>query len=888
MCVLLSFYGVSQNTVNEKTLRHEAAIMKTTEKISLRKYVLQAEERSRKGLESDTIVIPFFAENRVNVDCKSVQVRGGIPVSKGVLFKDYTFRVVGNKGENVPAQIDIRAFWPDGSVKWLLVDFDAALQALSTSNFFLQAFKKNTGSQTKRIAVNETQNLITVNTGIVEFSINKSGNEIFNTVFLLNNGERTPVVKPNNGSELFAETEGIETEVSGKVKYKSTGENRQVVLEEHGTDRVIILVKGFLVSEQNTRFAPYTLRIYSHSGSGKIGLSHSFVYNGNPNKEFLKSLGFKIHTALEKVTSFAVSEENALAHQIEYNPGNNLPEWSKLQLSQNGSLGFTVKKWIDAEKNSAVKMKEGKRSLGWGNIVSSGVSVTTGLKNFWQEYPKALSVDAKKQELTVYFYSPFGEKLDLRRYSDYTYSDLYETTFNDLKGVVPAQPSEGWEDFIATEDIGARYIGKTSEFFMDFSAETSWQNSARKSLVFQEPPILSTSPEWVAKTRVFGDFMPLSATFKNQMGNPLEETIDFLVNEPEHRNWYSFLDYGDMVHSYDAGRDVWRKDEGGYAWNNNEHCICEGLWYAYLHSGNAELFKVAEAMTRHLNDVDMYHDGPLAGNGTRHNVNHFGCVCKKRRMTLPENKRIYYYLTGDEHSRDMIHFVYNSFFENQTDAELNKDGRNTMDLAVFASAALFMWETTGNPKFGDLLKNTTETLCQFRINQRGIPRFVKFDPETGKGSPANDNLALQKRNFLLKFGPMDMLLNSVELTQSQKVHQAILEWAELTNLPDSLARKYQDNYSPAMDYGRTLTYAYKFTSHEPYLAKLKTWTSNHEVWFEVVGGNGVLDSPLHKIPRNGQRGSTHEQAKNEKFQLRGMADLLRNAPFCYFVFFETK
>ena len=140
-------------------------------------------------------------------------------------------------------------------------------------------------------------------------------------------------------------------------------------------------------------------------------------------------------------------------------------------------------------------------------------------------------------------------------------------------------------------------------------------------------------------------------------------------------------------------------------------------------------------MTRHIGDVDMYHDGPLAGNGTRHNVNHYGCNCKKRRMTLPDNKRIYYYLTGDERTKDLIHFIYRSFSENQLEAEAMRNGRNTMDLAVFGSAALFLWETTQESHYADLVRKTTETLCSHRINGRGVRRHLLFDPATGEGGP---------------------------------------------------------------------------------------------------------------------------------------------------------
>src|SRR5581483_12085585 len=98
---------------------------------------------------------------------------------------------------------------------------------------------------------------------------------------------------------------------------------------------------------------------------------------------------------------------------------------------------------------------------------------------------------------------------------------------------------------------------------------------------------------------------------------------DFLLHEQDFRHWYSFLDYGDVVHSYDPQRDLWRSDQGGYAWNNNEAMIVEAIWSAYLHTGDPKLYRFAEAITRHTADVDMYQMGPLAGHGIRHHVNHW-------------------------------------------------------------------------------------------------------------------------------------------------------------------------------------------------------------------------------------------------------------------------
>ncbi|MCZ9343796.1 Tat pathway signal sequence domain protein, partial [Streptomyces sp. TRM76130] len=80
-------------------------------------------------------------------------------------------------------------------------------------------------------------------------------------------------------------------------------------------------------------------------------------------------------------------------------------------------------------------------------------------------------------------------------------------------------------------------------------------------------------------------------------------------DQVEQRRWYGFWDYGDIMHTYDTVRHQWRYDVGGYAWDNSELSPDLWLWYAYLRSGRADIFRFAEAMTRHTGEVDVYHLG---------------------------------------------------------------------------------------------------------------------------------------------------------------------------------------------------------------------------------------------------------------------------------------
>ncbi len=81
---------------------------------------------------------------------------------------------------------------------------------------------------------------------------------------------------------------------------------------------------------------------------------------------------------------------------------------------------------------------------------------------------------------------------------------------------------------------------------------------------------------------------------------------------------------------------MWRYDVGGYAWDNSELSPDLWLWYAFLRSGRADIFRFAEAMTRHTGEVDVYHLGQWAGLGTRHGVQHWADSAKQQRISTAD------------------------------------------------------------------------------------------------------------------------------------------------------------------------------------------------------------------------------------------------------------
>lgn len=65
-------------------------------------------------------------------------VRGGVPLAEGAAPADATFALVNDAGDTVPLQSRVLATWPDGSAKWVLLDFLAAPPAGGALDYALR------------------------------------------------------------------------------------------------------------------------------------------------------------------------------------------------------------------------------------------------------------------------------------------------------------------------------------------------------------------------------------------------------------------------------------------------------------------------------------------------------------------------------------------------------------------------------------------------------------------------------------------------------------------------------------------------------------------------------------------------------------------------------
>ncbi|MEK3763069.1 hypothetical protein MKZ07_32300 [Paenibacillus sp. FSL P4-0338] len=624
-----------------------------------------------------------------------------------------------------------------------------------------------------------------------------------------------------SGSELLCLREQRDI-LSGELKLRQerfTGVTLKASLEERGPVRAVIRLDGRHRSTRGAReWLPYTLRLYFYAGLASIRLVHTFHYDGNPQQDFIKGLGllFKVplsgplynrHVRLagsggifsespktlqtrrtrgKYAGMFAGQLEGQSQHfdpvEDAYFTGllQDSAVWDDFRLVQDSSEHYAVHKRTGSDC-TWIKGAEGRRAGGLGYVGSDGGGLAAGVKDFWQKHPSGLEISGTsgaEAALTVWFWTPEAQAMDLRHYDTKTH---VESSY------------EGAEELRATP-YG---IANTNELTLWCTARTPDSGQLRQmQQQADEPPLLVCEPGYYHRSRAFGlwSLPDRSTPAKAYLEERLDGIISFYQKEMEQRKWYGLWDYGDFMHSYDPVRHVWNYDLGGCAWQNAELVPNMWLWVSFLRTGRADIYRMAEAMTRHTSEVDVYHFGEYAGLGSRHNVVHWGCGCKEARIAMAGLHRYYYYLTGDERTGDIMDSVkdadYSTVNLDPMRAYFAKDEFKTHvrvgpDWAAFSSNWMTRWERYEDTAYRD--KILTGIDCIKAVNLRLIsgPTYG-YDPTTGILSPMGDDN--WGRHLAICMGGPQVWFELAMMLEDPEWEDMLAEFGVFYNLPEEEQR----------------------------------------------------------------------------------------------------
>ncbi|MFA9557880.1 hypothetical protein ACERII_11290 [Evansella sp. AB-rgal1] len=734
-------------------------------------------------------------------------VTWGVPWKKGHLWSEQSIHLSDTGAKEQCLQTWPMAFWPDGSIKW--TGHASVFQNNTDSSFHI--YSDDDVKYVKgKIIIEEKENCILINTGGLTCKINKQGMYLIEEISCSSRkatarGKLVGVLETK--SEMEGSTTYLHSELNSKIK--------TVEIEQEGPIRSVVKLEGVLLEKKNSRECfPFVLRMYFYSGLDTIKLVHTFIYDGDPKKDFIKGLGMSFSQSLagemwNRNVRFSgdegiFSESAQLLTTRRFADGSGLFEkqiageavqldnekhaqliehvqdgatWHDFKIIHDSSDHYKISKrtqkdcsWVDATHGNRAK------GLMYVGDKTGGLSI--GVKDFWQKHPSSLEISGLGKDettMTAWFWSPDGETMDLRHYDTNTH-------------VLSAY--EGFDEIRATP-VG---IANTTEMYVKvFSSVPTHNELLDFNNAVTSPPLLICEPEYYYETKSLGvwSLPDRNNSEKAKLEQQLDHAISFYQREIEQRRWYGYWNYGDVMHTYDPVRHQWRYDMGGFAWQNTELVPNIWLWYAFLRSGRHDIFQMAEAMTRHTSEVDCYHLGEYAGLGSRHNVSHWGCGCKEARISMAGLHKYYYFLTADERIRDILEEVRDADWTTKNldpmrefypPDEYPTHTRVGPDWSAFVSNWLCEWERTQNLTYKKKIEVGIDNLKSTPYRLLSGPTYG-YDPATSKLHHMGDG-SVGGYHMIISFGAPQVWMELAELIDDEEWKDMLAEFGEFYLLND--------------------------------------------------------------------------------------------------------
>ena len=230
--------------------------------------------------------LALTVRNPSGVARQASPVRSGVPFPRGVLGSSRNMRLLDSSGSEAPLQTRTLGRWPDGTVKWTLVDFQADVLASSESEYTLEygsAVSRDTFESPLRVT--EDENGVTVETGRLQIRWTRSA---FGPFSEMTRGGESYV----DGSELVVKS------ADGREYHSANAKAQTLEVEESGPVHCIVRVEGSHVSEDGARLLRSVFRVHAYAGTGYVRIDHTFV-NDNSETPFtdIESMYLKIQPA---------------------------------------------------------------------------------------------------------------------------------------------------------------------------------------------------------------------------------------------------------------------------------------------------------------------------------------------------------------------------------------------------------------------------------------------------------------------------------------------------------------------------------------------------------------------------------------------------------------
>lgn len=323
----------------------------------------------------------------------------GIPMPSGALQDARAVRLRDSAGADLPVQTRVSGIWPDGSVRFLLLNAIAPAGAVSGEAFQLR-FNEGEGTGPQAPAqVQRNGQRLTVDTGAIRLELGGHSERLIDAVRLA--GQERPVL-----TDLSARVSILENGVATPVR---TVRRRLDVVDE-GPVAVRVDMTGSLEAGGQS-IGRFIFRLYAYAGLPTVQ-THFRVFIDVGVEEPLEVTDLALVATLPGGVRGRTDVGVVDGDPLQLNAGS-------VSLRQEMHKRFT---WCAGDALPG----EGEKAQGW--IAASGANgrVQASMWRFWQQYPKSLAAHGDTLEMGLF--TPTGTEPSYRpRFGEARRHDVWFT-----------------------------------------------------------------------------------------------------------------------------------------------------------------------------------------------------------------------------------------------------------------------------------------------------------------------------------------------------------------------------------------------------------------------------------------------------------------------------
>jgi hypothetical protein len=558
--------------------------------------------------------------------CEPITV--GVPLPRGLVNDPRRIGLVDGDGRTVPLQAVPTERWPDGSIRWALLDFQASGVVAAERRYELTFHARTTALVAPRVQVTEQAGRIAIDTGAAHFELQPGRAFPFSAA----TADGKAAIDPASGTFVVTDQRG----------HSWRARITKVEVEDRGEIRSSVRLDAF-VGPRHRPLLQLIARVHFFAGSAATRVS---ITVRNPRRAGHRGgfweLGDDGAIYMRDASLHVVMPSGAASIECAPEP-DSMPQrfGVPFELVQDSSGGEQWRHRTHVNRHGDVpctfrgyRLREGEdirpglRATPAVTVSHASGVVRLAVEHFWQNFPKA--IEAGSRNLTL-------------RLWPRQYADLHEIQGGEQK------------THSFTLAVGDDPMSRDAMF---------WGRA---------PSIAAATPEWYSGAEAIAYLTPACRDTDARYRQLVDAAIagdEAFERKREAMDEYGWRHFGDTYADHEnpfSGRS-----EPIVSHYNNQYDAVHGFGAQFMRTGDHRWWRLMTELATHVTDIDIYHtdrDKAAFSNGLFWHTFHYVAAGKSSHRSYPRQDgvcgggpanehnyaaglRLHWLMTGDRLSRE--------------------------------------------------------------------------------------------------------------------------------------------------------------------------------------------------------------------------------------------